>query len=181
MQTFITHADFNISAKHLDNKRLNKQLLEGRQILKILATGQTSGGWVNHPAVRMWHGYERVFYKYLVAIKNECDNRGISTDKNWAAIEELMRKGNYNFSPNEINPWWLTDINMVIRVTQSHRANLYKKDPEYYYDFSINAKLFDDMRDKVVCCDKCNYCWPSHVAKQRQEAELAEWRSRPLP
>jgi hypothetical protein len=181
MQTFITHVDFNISASHLDNKRLNKQLLEGRQILDVLATRRTVGGWVNHPAVRMWHGYERIFYKYLVAIKDECVKRGISTEKNWQAIEELMRKGKYNFSPNEINPWWLTDPSMAVRITQSHRANLYKKDPEYYYDFAINAKLFDEMRHRVVCCDKCNYCWPSHVAKQNQEKELNAWLSRPLP
>jgi len=181
MQTFITHVDFKTSASHLDNKRLNKQLLEGRQILDILATRRTVGGWVNHPAVLMWHGYERVFYKYLIAIKNECVSRNISVEKNWQAIEELMHKGEYNFSPNEINPWWLTNVDMVFRIIQTHRANLYKKDPEYYYDFAVNAKMYDEMRDKLVCCEKCNYCWASHIAKQNKEKEKQLWLSKPLP
>lgn len=181
MQTFITSYDFNETAQSLDNKRLNKQLLEGRQILKILATGQTAGGWVNHPATRMWHGYERMFYKYLTAIKNECVNRGITVDANWTAIEDLMRQGEYNFSPNVIKPWWYADTEMLLRIIQTHRANLYKKDPEYYYDYAINAKIYDDIRDKLVCCPNCNYCWASHIAKQRKEQQDEEFRTRPLP
>ena len=181
MQTFITSYDFVETAQSLDNKRLNKQLLEGRQILKILATGQQSGGWVNHPATRMWHGYERMFYNYLTAIKDECVYRGIAVDANWQAIEELMRMGSYNFGPNLVEPWWYADQEMLLRIIQTHRANLYKKDPEYYYDYAINAKMYDKMRDKLVCCPKCNYCWASHIAKQRQEKENDEFRTRPLP
>ena len=51
MQTFVPFADFDMSAQSLDNKRLNKQLLEGRQVYQILADNRTKGGWVNHQAV----------------------------------------------------------------------------------------------------------------------------------
>jgi hypothetical protein len=36
MQTFLPYKDFDLSAKALDNKRLNKQILEGYQILNVL-------------------------------------------------------------------------------------------------------------------------------------------------
>lgn len=181
MQTFITSHDFNESAQSLDKKRLNKQLLEGRQILKILATNQQSGAWANHPAVVMWRGYERMFYNYLVAVKDECVERGVSVDKNWQAIEELMRMGAYNFGPNLVEPWWMLDQEMLLRIVQTHRANLYRKDSEYYYDYKTNYDMYQQMRDKLVCCEPCLYCWPTHIAKRRQEQQMQDWLSKPLP
>ena len=56
MQTFVPFDNFIESSKSLDNRRLNKQLLEGRQIYKIIYTDQRSGAWANHPAVKMWRG-----------------------------------------------------------------------------------------------------------------------------
>jgi hypothetical protein len=65
MQTFVPYADMHESAVVLDNKRLNKQLLEGRQIYSILSSGRTTGGWVRHPAVLMWRNYDNALYAYL--------------------------------------------------------------------------------------------------------------------
>lgn len=182
MQTFITSHNFDECAKSLDSKRLNKQLLEGRQLFKILTYNET-GAWSNHPAALMWKGYERMFYKYLCAIRHECDLRGIKTDKNWAAIQEMYNSVSFqhNTSPNVLTPWWMQDPEMLLRVIQTHRANLYRKDSEYYYDYAINYKMYQDMLNKLICCEKCLYCWPSHIAKQRQEKDNDEWRNRPLP
>ena len=147
MQTFVPFDDFIESSKSLDNRRLNKQLLEGRQIYKILYTDQRSGAWANHPAVKMWRGYDHALFNYLVAIKNECVSRGIKTDKNWSVITE-MHNDNQNLTDVMDMPLWWGDK----RVHQSHRNNLYRKDPEYYAEF-----MNDDF---VSCCDKCNYFWP---------------------
>lgn len=150
MQTFVPYADFTESASVLDNKRLNKQLLEGRQIYSILSSKRTTGGWVNHPAVKMWRNFDNALFSYLYAIKEECVVREISTDKNWNAIEE-MHNWNWDRGPNPIMPPWWGDE----RVHQSHRNNLYRKDPEYYAEF-INDSF-------VSCCEKCNYFWPTHT------------------
>jgi hypothetical protein len=150
MQTFVPHKDFQESAAVLDNKRLNKQLLEGRQIYKIIASNQTSGAWVNHPAVKMWRGYDNALFDYLRVIKDECVDRNIQTEKNWNALTE-MHEWNWNRGDNIVMPQWWGDE----RVHQSHRNNLYKKDPEYYAEF-INAPF-------VSCCEKCNYWWPTHT------------------
>jgi hypothetical protein len=149
MQTFVPYADHQMSAKALDNKRLNKQLLEGRQIYKILSSNQNKGAWVNHPAVKMWKYFDNALFEYLLVIKIECDSRGISTEKNWKALLH-MHEWNWFRGSNVVMPNWWEDE----RVHQSHRNNLYIKDPEHYSQF------FNDER--VSCCEKCNYYWPTH-------------------
>jgi hypothetical protein len=156
MQTFLAYADFNESAAVLDNKRLNKQLLEGRQIYQIISQNRTNGGWVNHPAVKMWRHYDNAFFNYLTAIKNECDNRNIKTDKNWDAIISL-HNSNWNRGSGVVSPPWLNDE----RVHQSHRNNLYRKDPDYYYEFKDNKF--------ISCCETCSYVWPSHLLMYNRE------------
>jgi hypothetical protein len=150
MQTFVPFANFIKSAVILDSKRLNKQLLEGRQIYNILAKRQETGAWVNHPAVKMWRGYDMALYEYLGAVKQECDFRNIATQKNWDAIEKIHESNWYRGDSVVMPPWWGDE-----RVHQSHRNNLYRKDPEYYVEFN---------EDKFVsCCEKCNYFWPTHT------------------
>ena len=153
MQTFVPYTTFTESAAALDSKRLNKQLLEGRQIYNILRLKLTTGAWVNHPAVKMWRNYNTALFHYLTAIKNECDFRGIKTDTNWQAILR-MRDSDYGTGVNLVMPPWWGDE----RVHLSHRQNLYNKNPEYY-DFFIN----DSRLPKSSCCDKCNYFWPTHI------------------
>ena len=156
MQTFVPFTDIYESAAVLDNKRLNKQLLEGRQIYNILSSNRTKGGWVRHPAVLMWKGYDNALFEYLIAIKYECDERGISTEKNWDAIQE-MYDWNWDRGDNIVMPPWWGDE----RVHQSHRNNLYNKDPEFYAEF---------VHDKAIsCCDRCSYVWPTHLLMYNEE------------
>lgn len=156
MQTFVPFADFAKSAAALDNKRLNKQLLEGRQIYSILSSGKTTGAWVNHPAVKMWRCYDNALYSYLVAIKNECVKRGIQTQKNWDTIED-MHRWNWNRGLNVVMPPWWNDS----RVHESHRNNLYVKNPYFYAEFS--------SANRTTCCDRCNYFWPTHTLMYNRE------------
>ncbi len=65
MQTFLPQADLHTSAYFLDSKRLNKQILEGYQILNVLSGKSKTGGWRNHPAVLMWRGFERGLWEYI--------------------------------------------------------------------------------------------------------------------
>jgi hypothetical protein len=150
MQTFVPYESFQQSAAVLDNKRLNKQLLEGRQIYGILSSSRRTGAWVNHPAVKMWRNYDNGLYAYLIAIYEECVARGIKADKNWSVIEKL-HDGNWNRGCNTVMPAWWGDN----RVHESHRNNLYVKDHDHYSEF-FNAK-------RTTCCDRCNYFWPTHT------------------
>jgi hypothetical protein len=150
MQTFVPFTDIKQSASVIDNRRLNKQLLEGVQIYRILATNKTKGGWVRHPAVLMWKNYDTGLYSYLSAIRDECDLRGIKWQNNWQTLQNL-HDNNWHRGDNAVMPPWWNDE----RVHQSHRNNLYRKDPEFYAEF---------MHDGFVsCCDKCSYWWPTHT------------------
>lgn len=149
MQTFVPFANTALSAAALDSKRLNKQLLEGRQIYQILAQNKRTGGWVNHPAVKMWRNYDTGLYYYLRVIKDECVRRGIQTEKNWTAIED-MHEHNWHRGDNVVMPPWWGDN----RVHESHKYNLHQKDSAFYSHF-YDAKSY-------TCCDRCNYFWPTH-------------------
>lgn len=159
MQTFLPSSNFIFAAQALDNKRLNKQILESYQILNVLSGNST--GWRNHPAVRMWAGSEGVLYKYTQAMISEAKLRGIKTINNEINLSRLNdRHGKLSWGQN--NPEWLDNKKTISRIVATHRANLYRKDPEYYVEY---AKYVDNKYNKP-CCDKCLYYWPTHPLKK---------------
>ncbi len=154
MQTFLPSADYEYSAQTLDNKRLNKQILEGYQIMKILSGASESGAWRNHPAVLMWKGAEQSLMDYIDHMVYEANWRGIRTDKNVSNLKTL--KSRFGDMWGNITPIWQKPEH-ISRVVDSHKANLYRKDSTIYAEFSsYTAK---------PCCDKCLYYWPTHVEK----------------
>lgn len=124
MQTFLPVPSFQLSALHLDKQRLGKQRVEAYQILRAL-NGQ-SKGWVNHPATKMWRGYERALRQYLRAMIFEWMARGY---KNTMEVPA--------YDPDAPMPPWLGDD----RLHASHRANLKRKSgflyPQYTEDPSM--------------------------------------------
>jgi hypothetical protein len=159
MQTFLPYKDFTKSAKALDSKRLNKQILEGYQILKVLGNPDPRAAWRNHPAVKMWRGSEHTLLEYVLTMADEATARGIKTDKNLANIEALIMSDAYLWGTEEPN--WFNNDSIMRKVTTTHKANLYRKDPEYYIGFvkSVSSK------DNTPCCDTCQYYWVTHKEK----------------
>lgn len=158
MQTFLPYSDFDQVAAILDSKRLNKQLLEGRQILQALSGN--SKGWRNHPATRMWAGSEGVLYNYLTEIAKEMNTRGIKFEKNMDAIDVIMFDNFHDISVNS-RPFWMKDKSIYRRVNITHQANLYRKDS---YEYGIFQSAYDDPSNEP-CCDACSYYWPTHKGK----------------
>lgn len=115
MQTFLPSPSFEMSALALDKARLGKQRVEAYQILRALEG--KSKGWTNHPATKMWRGYERALRQYLRIMIFEWMARGY---KNTMEIPE--------YDPDAPMPPWLGDR----KFHASHRANLRRKDPVYY-------------------------------------------------
>ena len=158
MQTFIPDKAFDNSAKILDNKRLNKQILEGYQILKVLNNPDPRAAWRNHPAAKMWEGHEQALFEYIMAMVKQAEFRGIKTDKNKENLFSLRLQTLSNWG-NGL-PKWYNNKEELKRITDSHKANLYRKDPEYYFDFA--------QYKAEPCCDTCQYYWPTH--KERDAA-----------
>ena len=160
MQTFLPYAAKRDSLDALDNKRLNKQILESYQILNILTGMSKSNAWRNHPAVLMWKGAEAELYRYAMTAVCLADARGIKVDKNKQNIQKLSRSRKSLIWEDD-TPKWAINPTTIKLVTTTHQANLYKKDPIYYEKFadSVNSKY------NKPCCEGCQYYWPTHKGK----------------
>lgn len=158
MQVFLPEHTFAKCAEVLDTKRLVKQLLEGRQIMTVLAGESTSNGWKNHPAVKMFEGYEKTLYSYLRAIRDEMQTRGYKWEKNWEVIQGIYER-HYQ---DELQgyPFWMQDKEMWNRVVITHRGRLWEKDPAHYAQYEGEGHMFMNY----VCCPEngCTYYWVTH-------------------
>ena len=124
MQTFLPYPDFTKSAQCLDRQRLGKQRVECMQIAKALL-GETKG-WANHPATKMWKGYESALFAYWANCVKEWLSRGYK-DTTMNTWHELQTKYGIDKIPKLIPPW-LGDIEFHL----SHQSNLVRKFPEHY-------------------------------------------------
>lgn len=136
MQTFLPYPDFARSVSCLDRQRLGKQRIECKQILAALDCEIKNGllmridrmspiahvGWRNHPATKMWRGYELALAEYQLFCILEWKYRGYQNNMEHLKIENarLYRR-----------PPWLGDE----AFHASHRSNLLRKDPEWYGQF----------------------------------------------
>lgn len=123
MQTFLPVENFASSMACIDNRRLGNQVY--REGLTLLG-----GGWKNHPASKMWKGFECSLAHYCLCGAMEMVGRNVWKDEvciRWITYfqdktAELEDTG---------NPPWLGDE----QLHASHRSNLLRKDPEYYSKF----------------------------------------------
>ncbi len=112
--------------------RLGKQRVECLQILNALRRG--TGGWIHHPATRMWRGYEDCLCLYASIICTEWKFRGME--------DNLLRK--FKHPRYGLTPPWLGDRNFH----RSHQSNLVRKNGLWY------GKLFNGIRNDLP------YIWP---------------------
>ena len=161
MQTFLPYPAMRDSLDALDNKRLNKQILETYQILNVLSGQSKSNAWRNHPAVLMWEGAESELWRYGMTAIKLADMRGIKTENNLANMDALAKKVGASWGDEE--PAWRKNPTILKRVNTTHKANLYRKDSEYYAEYadSINNEY------NKPCCDHCLYFWPTHPLKKK--------------
>ena len=136
MQTFLPYANFKLTAHCLDNQRLGKQRVEALQIHNIVSGKRTKGGWVNHPAVTMWRGYQDALALYHNVVIDEWISRGFQNNMPYLALpKDGIRL-----------PLWLGDE----RVHSSHRSNLIRKAPDWYAAFGW------------LEASDLNYYWPGN-------------------
>lgn len=150
MQTFVPYGtDFYATARCLDDRRLGKQRVEAYQILRALLN--KSQGWKNHPATKMWYGYEQALVIYTQIICGEWVARGYKDTVNDKVTELAgqMFNGEHGFFEpltNEyhylsfergwcstpVQTWWYPLWLQNEDLVASHRSNLVHKFPEHY-------------------------------------------------
>jgi hypothetical protein len=131
MQTFLPYPDFVTSAKLLDYRRLGKQRLEAKQLInsieKLKTDPNAKVGWANHPARQMWVGYEEALKLYHNCMVQEWINRGYNNTMAMYVVDY----DNLKFPPWLGNP----------KLHASHRANLIRKDPVYYSQWTEDPTM----------------------------------------
>ncbi|GAB3071064.1 MSMEG_6728 family protein [Micromonospora schwarzwaldensis] len=149
MQTFLPYPDFLASARTLDQKRLGKQRVEAIQVLRGLT--RPDYGWRNHPAVKMWAGYEEALTRYgldMCAVWCEPGRADtcaatLATDLAAACGVTTIRTQDALATAGDLPPWLGRDD-----LHRSHRSSLLRKDPAHY------APLFPDIPTDL------EYVWP---------------------
>jgi hypothetical protein len=138
MQTFLPYPNLKKSLKALDSRRLGKQRVEAFQILNILLDRTNKKGWRNHPAVKMWQGYENALKLYFNKAVKLWISKGY---KNTMKLEKTKGK--------IILPKWFGNK----KFHDSHKSNLLRKNKEHYSKFGWKEK--NDLE----------YFWPCEERK----------------
>ncbi len=133
MQTFLPYPNIEKSLKCLDSRRLGKQRVEAFQILNILLERTKTKGWRNHPAVKMWAGYENALKLYFNKSVKLWISKGYKNTMKLEIIEGKI-----------IFPKWFGNK----EFHNSHKSNLLRKNPEYYFEFSKEVP------------ENLDYVWP---------------------
>ncbi|TDC53382.1 cytoplasmic protein [Micromonospora sp. KC207] len=156
MQTFLPYPDFLASARALDPRRLGKQRVEAIQVLRGLT--RPGYGWRNHPAVRMWAGYEEALVRYgldVCAVWSEPGRADtcaatLAADLAAACGVRTVRVQAELADAGELPPWLGRDD-----LHRSHRSSLLRKDPDHY------RPLFGDVEPDL------GYVWPASDRERR--------------
>tara|TARA_R100000988_G_scaffold77943_1_gene41845 strand:+ start:263 stop:733 length:471 start_codon:yes stop_codon:yes gene_type:complete len=124
MQTFLPHESFEKSAQVLDWRRLGKQRVEGMQIINAITgkkrkDGKPYKGWINHPCSVMWKDYVPALKHYTNVIIQEWITRGYNNNMEFYDTGKIVM------------PDWIGNE----KFHSSHRANLLRKDFDYYSQF----------------------------------------------
>ena len=149
MQTFMPYPDFDKSAKSLDRQRLGKQRVEVIQLLNALLKG---GGWKNHPAAKMWAGFESALARYGVEICYEWQSRGYKD----SCMEKIIELA----APNSATlPAWIGNE----EFHRSHQSNLIRKLPSHYQE------LWPGVPNDLP------YVWPTEMRESFKKIPIIEW------
>lgn len=120
MQVFVCYPEPIKVAQCLDSKRLNKQIIECRQILD--AIDGKGKGWFNHPVTKMYRSHRKWLYDYTNCL--ECYRKGLT------GLAEI-----WSFWADNIRPPFLTED-----FCNQHKRRLYTKNPDHYKQFAEYGK-----------------------------------------
>lgn len=164
VNTFVCDYSLYEIAKHLDDSRLNKQITEADQIIDALIKKENdpnfSGGFINHPATKMWTGHVLALQVYRDAMLNEWRERGknydadfYGTDPKDIKIIQCEFDGFTSIFHGQFNEYTFPPWFSFPPLIESHRAALLMKDPNYYGNFWNDDLYLENFKFK-------GYFWP---------------------
>lgn len=133
MQIFIPYPQPIEVARCLDKRRLNKQIIEAKQIISAIVKtdrGQVTA-WASHPVVKMYRGNTEWLQLYTDCLEYYRDGR-----------EDIAI--HLSNQADRCRPKWMTEA-----LCNTHKRRLVEKDREFYKKFwlygisSINYYVVD--------------------------------------
>jgi hypothetical protein len=165
LQTFLSYPDFKKSAQSLDNRRLNKQILECEDL--IFAEYENNDKFYkNHPARKMWEGHIVSLWQYRNEMLREKKLR-MGDKREYNVLKRISKETGIekrlsvtdlmdcSSSPvlkekySDKHPQWFYDQDKMDRLCQSHRRALLIKDFEFYKNKFVDT-LDQDINDLVI-------------------------------
>lgn len=143
MQVFICDNLMEKSAQFLDNKRLNKQIVEAFQLIEDRLPNY------NHPAYLFWKNHKEELRMYMFYLCSEYQKR----------FHREHKCSNVCLNPIIHSFDWMKDFELVLL---SHRVNLLRKDYNWYSKFFSVPKELTEY--------PIGYYWLSPYAKSSQES-----------
>lgn len=122
MNVFIIGTPFE-TAQALDRKRLNKQIIECKQILAAI-DGDTEA-WINHPATIQYRKHPLWLRSYLFCLCHYRNAEVVSYEQ--LKKDEMRRAKALSVAADEYRPPFHTEA-----YFDSMKRRLYTKDPEHY-------------------------------------------------
>lgn len=164
VNVFVPEEEFSKIASLLDDKRLYKQIVECKQILTALQAKKAGDkiGYVNHPATKMWEGHDKALRAYQLVMLDEWLRRRWQTNLDEISLVEAQL--------DMVLPEWWGDEHIHL----SHRANLYRKDPEHYKSFLIDFDEWGGTTNEkgVLVCG--GYKWGLHGKEEEVYGRRSE-------
>lgn len=148
MQTFVPIADVTASIDALDKRRCWKQCVEALALLR--------GACPNHPASRMWRGFEAALALYYSTCLDVCVvKHRIRTKLSRVEVSEAV----------VMPPWWGGPIHA------NHRARLLAKDFAFYsqYGWQEQPEIFN-LWPSANTCPAADAATPSSSASEGRPA-----------
>lgn len=124
MQVFLPYADFKKSLECPDTKRLGKQRVEAYQIINALIDPEY--GWQNHPATRMFRGFDNALTEYYNTSIDVWTARGYKNN-----MRKIPIVGNVVYPP-----WFGNEA-----FHAGHRSNLLRKNYDHYSRYGWNEPI----------------------------------------
>jgi len=143
MQVFLPYPSLSKSVQCLDKSRMGNQVWREAKTL-------LNGGWPNHPASKMFRGYEPALALYcLHGMSQLLANNWIDRSKSDNLIRYFRSIIDQSYGKIDY-PWWFYDQDLLTKVCYSHQQNLLYKYPEFYSQYGWGR----------VPTTKPEYVWP---------------------
>ena len=161
MQVFIIGSPVE-TAKVLDKKRLNKQIIECRQILK--AIGGSSSAWKNHPCVLQYKNHAQWLENYMYCLRA-------------MQLDDMVGVEHFNKMAEKLKPSFHIEEYFI-----QMKKRLYTKDNEYYKQWSSLGTSQENWyyvhnRWKIYVMGKLVHQTPSVQLKEVKVKEMPDERS----